>query len=295
MKKIYLLTMILALAVVFNACQKDELLSAEEYAKKANTESFAAGASLENVPDCEECLDEPYIASVDVYGGGNPGSVIGQIELWNDNENLYIRIGDFSYDKIIIVPFLDGGSEEPGNPVYNQHEVVFVDGVKTYVLAEGWDFCTAKRFWIKIEGKAGGTTSYFIDYYRYQICEEACELDFYGAGYEGQFVVEEVSYNRKAVYTFIPEEAGAYKIQGGLTNFTGADALVLTEEGLVVDQWTPGQSSNRIICITGQMEACEAVEITLYWYSTNQDTEITGDWTVEHDGEEIIALDSLEI
>lgn len=88
---------------------------------------------------------------------------------------------------------------------------------------------------------------------------------------------------REAVYTFSSDEALDYiKIQGGLTNFTGADAEVIVSGGdLTVSQWTPGGSSNRIIRLEGSVESCETVTITLRWNSSNGGEVITGDWSVK--------------
>jgi hypothetical protein len=89
---------------------------------------------------------------------------------------------------------------------------------------------------------------------------------------------------RQAVYTFSSSDALNYiKIQGGLTNFTGADAIVTISGGnLTSSQSTPGGSSNRVIKIEGSVAACEVVTITISWNSTNTGGIITGDWSVKN-------------
>lgn len=108
------------------------------------------------------------------------------------------------------------------------------------------------------------------------VVEDCCELGFSG---------EAISCDntREAVYTFTADEAMEYiKIQGGLTNFTGADAEVIVEGGsLNVSQWTPGGSSNRIIRLEGNVEACQTIVITIRWNSTNGNSVITGNWSVK--------------
>lgn len=88
---------------------------------------------------------------------------------------------------------------------------------------------------------------------------------------------------REAVYTFTSTDSLGYiKIQGGLTNFTGADAIITVIGGdLTVSQWTPGGSSNRIIKVEGSVEACEEITIRITWNSTNGGDIITGDWSVK--------------
>jgi len=88
---------------------------------------------------------------------------------------------------------------------------------------------------------------------------------------------------REAVYTFKSENALDYiKIQGGLTNFTGDDAVItITGGNLTASQSTPGGSSNRVIKIEGSVETCEEVTISITWNSTNSGGVITGDWSVK--------------
>ena len=88
---------------------------------------------------------------------------------------------------------------------------------------------------------------------------------------------------RQAVYRFTCADAQSYiKIQGGLTNFTGADAVITVSGGnLTSSQSIPGGSSNRVIRVEGSVGACEEIEITISWNSTNSGGVITGDWSVK--------------
>ena len=88
---------------------------------------------------------------------------------------------------------------------------------------------------------------------------------------------------RQAVYTFNSITDLSYiKIQGGLTNFTGDDAVVTIDGGnLTWSQSTPGGSSNRVIKIEGSVTACQPVTITITWNSTNTGGVITGSWSVK--------------
>ena len=89
--------------------------------------------------------------------------------------------------------------------------------------------------------------------------------------------------SREAVYTFISADDQSYfKIQGGLTNFTGADAEVTVEGGITTDtQWTPGGSTNRVIKVEGSVGECETITIRIRWNSTNSGGIITGNWSVK--------------
>ena len=90
--------------------------------------------------------------------------------------------------------------------------------------------------------------------------------------------------SRVAEYTFTSAEAiTGFKIQGGLTNFTGADAIVTVTGGSNITQWqgTPGGSSNRVIKVEGNIAACETITIRITWNSTNSGGIITGSWSVK--------------
>ena len=105
---------------------------------------------------------------------------------------------------------------------------------------------------------------------------DGCETEFEGdAKYCGN--------EREAVYTFTSKDAQSYiKIQGGLTNFTGADAeVIITGGNVTTSQWTPGGSTNRVIKVEGSVTACETITIRIKWNSTNSGGIITGSWSVK--------------
>ncbi|MEY3236656.1 MAG: hypothetical protein RI883_757 [Bacteroidota bacterium] len=110
------------------------------------------------------------------------------------------------------------------------------------------------------------------------VTNNCCQLNFAGLAIS-------CDDTREAEYTFTAEEDMDYiKIQGGLTNFTGADAVVTVTGGnLSVSQWTPGGSSNRVIKVEGSVLACEEVTIHITWNSTNGNEIITGNWSVKDD------------
>lgn len=84
---------------------------------------------------------------------------------------------------------------------------------------------------------------------------------------------------REANFTFTNNGKLDYvKIKGGLTNFTGTDAVVNVPEGYKVTQSIPGGSSNRVITVEGPA-SCTPLLINIKWNSTNTGGVITGDWT----------------
>jgi hypothetical protein len=86
---------------------------------------------------------------------------------------------------------------------------------------------------------------------------------------------------REANFTFTYDGELPYvKIQGGLTNFTGADAVVTVPAGYTVSQKTPGGSSNRVITVEGPA-SCTPLVINIKWNSTNSGGVITGEWTAK--------------
>ena len=80
-----------------------------------------------------------------------------------------------------------------------------------------------------------------------------------------------------------------FKIQGGLINFTGADAVVniTGDSNITQSQWTVGGSSNRVIKVEGDIDACETITIRITWNSTNSGGVITGSWSVSGNGGEV--------
>jgi hypothetical protein len=131
-----------------------------------------------------------------------------------------------------------------------------------------------------------------------EVVAEDCGCDYVGNTFSGEAVSCDGTL-REAIYTLSSENGISYfKIQGGLTNFTGGDATVYVNDILVVfdetsdDNWTqgtegdfivgqrtPGGSTNRNIRVTGHLEECDAIVVRIIWNSTNSGGVITGDWT----------------
>ena len=147
----------------------------------------------------------------------------------------------------------------------------------TFDLPDGWSACDNVPFSLYQEG-LNSPINLSCSYSLYGVCPQVdrCNTLFTG---------EAISCGslREAVYTFTPEIDQDYiKIQGGLTNFTGADAeVIVSDPALQVSQWTPGGSTNRIIKVEGSADACQPITITIRWNSTNSGGVITGDWSAK--------------
>ena len=145
----------------------------------------------------------------------------------------------------------------------------------TFPLPSGWSKCDEIAFTVHQEGQ-NRPIDMTGNYRLFEICAARCVTSFTGEA-------KSCSNQREAVYTFTPTDDMSYiKIQGGLTNFTGADAeITITGGNLTASQSTPGGSSNRVVKIEGSVGACEKVTITIKWNSTNSGGIITGSWSVK--------------
>ncbi|TMI62883.1 MAG: hypothetical protein E6H07_15885 [Bacteroidetes bacterium] len=147
----------------------------------------------------------------------------------------------------------------------------------TFPLPTGWKKCDVLSIGIHQEGQ-NSPINMNCWYSLFEICAARCATTF-----EGDAI--SCGTEREAIYTLTAESDMSYiKMQGGLTNFTGANADIEFLEGgenLTYSQSTPGGSSNRIIKIQGSMSACERVRIRIRWNSTNTGGVITGSWSVK--------------
>ncbi|MDQ3016084.1 MAG: hypothetical protein M3R25_05120 [Bacteroidota bacterium] len=129
-------------------------------------------------------------------------------------------------------------------------------------------------------------------------CDD-CEIE--GNTFTGTADAGSCDGTRGATYVVGSEDGLGYvKVQGGLTNFTGANAQVYINgtlvvfnstssdgwltgvvDGYTVGQHTPGGSSNRNIRVTGAIGGCDTLTIHVLWSSTNTGTTITGSWSAK--------------
>lgn len=161
-------------------------------------------------------------------------------------------------------------------------------GEYSFPLTNDWNACDSVGFHLQVAGD-GPQGVFDINYDLIGICASSCETSFTGKAIA-------CGSTREAEYVFTSkEDISNLKIQGGLTNFTGENAVVTVTGGnLSVTQKTPGGSSNRVITIEGSVTACETIIINVKWNSTNSGGIITGDWSASGTGLTVDSIDGLE-
>lgn len=222
MKKFYFVIMILALAVVFNACQKDEILPTDFDLKKgkAKIENPAPMALTleenlfvypESCGDVCIDLDNPFYYYVtgqsDWQYFGNQSKQISYIA-YNTEEKFVILVtagGDFNADATYTVTF---EGETAVKNLQGAGNLTF-----EFDLPLDWEACQEVSFSIYQEG-GSNPVSLSADYNLIGICEFGCEESFY--------YVE----NTDGTYTFtyIPAE----DMVDALVVFTFAQGVVVS-------------------------------------------------------------------
>lgn len=291
MKKIILT---LSLGILFASCSSDSPESesiqiANSTAKISTTKSListttaipSTNYSLLTYENCDvNCITEGTATYFEKtaeqtvsWGGPN-----------NDkfSKTVYIKYFNTLTDFKILVLSTDGFSDL----VINETSTGISAAANTWgeyslPLGTSWNTCDTKNFQIKVAGN-GPQAIFSTEYNLIGQCVSECATSFTAKAINCET-------SREAEYTFISKEAlSDLKIQGGLTNFTGADAVVTVTGGnLTASQKTPGSSSNRVITIEGSVEACEKVTINIKWNSTNSGGIITGAWSASGTGLEV--------
>lgn len=258
------LTVVMA-GAIFWSCQKDEVLMNTEdgvMLKKGNVAVMETSVTVDTLiwedvvcagEEHEFCLEFPQA----YLPNGNTTKTNVNVQIWN--------------------PEL----EEEGD-----WEEIFQGNFDFGPKCFTYKFLEEGVYNLKYKIGSGGFTEIDVN-----VANCGCETLLSGKTECGTFG-EQDQYNRKAVYFFSTELTGEFKIQGGLTNFTGNDYNVTATVG-EVESRIPGNSSNRIVSVTGQLDDCGEVEVTIHWKSTNSNEFITGDWSVELSGNKILEIDAL--
>lgn len=290
--RILVLLMGLIATFVIVSCKKNDL-SKSESAENASANSFANSIFVNSVPsvplpDCDaQCIDPegPYIEATGSYthNYGNPSAphskTISYVA-YNTPTSFVVKVtfvhSGGNASNLISVTAL--GSTQSVATLASGATATF-----TFALPAGWEKCDNVPFAIHQEGQAA-PINMSASYNLYGICaNKGCETSFSGEAIA-------CGNQREAVYTFTSKDAlSNFKIQGGLTNFTGEDAVVTVTGGsnIVQSQWTVGGSSNRVIKVEGDIDACETITIHITWNSTNSGGIITGSWSVSANGDEV--------
>ncbi|HLF52664.1 hypothetical protein [Flavobacterium sp.] len=260
---------------LISSCQKEELTENKELAPNSDFSLIING-------NCEsDCIveDGPYFENIDQtivsWGGPNNNNFSKTVDIkyFNTETHFILQVKSTKGWSDLVINGVS--SWTGGNVAPNVWETY------SYPLDEGWQACDLESFTLQVTGN-GPQANFNVSYSLIGLC----------GGCETSFIGEPISCDetREAVYTFTSEEdLGYIKIQGGLTNFTGQDAIITVLGGnLTASQSTPGGSSNRIIKVEGSATACEPVTIHVTWNSSNSGGIITGNWSVKNsNGDEV--------
>ena len=279
--------------ILFISCKKADQLETTEDASKRNIVLVSGGAPIE-LPDCwSTCINPegPYIE-----GSGS------KTQNWGNTSNPHWKTVDWvAYNTptsfIVSVTFTHSG----GNSSNTVSATAFGSTQSVTTLASGstatftfnlpndWSACDNVPFSIYQEGQ-NAPMNLSCAYNLYGVCAESDECI---TSFTGEAIL--CGTQREAVYTFTSANDQDYiKIQGGLTNFTGADAeVIVSDPDLAVSQWTPGGGSNRVIKVEGSVDACQTITIRIRWNSTNSGGITTGSWSVK-DGNGVELASSVE-
>lgn len=273
------------------SCQTEEISttsSAVSNNKPANsvlkTNMTAAVSTAITQGDCAvDCIkaDGPYFSTTDQkivsWGGRN-----------NDQNSKTVGIEYYNTasDFVLKVKSTEGWSDLKidGLSYWTAKAPVAANawGTVTIPLSSGWKACDIKSFYLQIAGN-GPQATFDVSYTLFGVCID-CETSFTGEALS-------CDQTREAVYTFKSDtDLSYFKIQGGLNNFTGADAIVTVTggNGITKTQSTPGGSSNRIIKVEGGISECTEVTVRITWNSLNGGDIVTGSWSIKDgDGVEI--------
>ena len=280
MKTTRILAFLAFALILIVSCKKADQLQTSDDASK-NIVLVNNGAPIE-LPDCwSNCINPegPYIegsGSQTQYWGNtsSPHSKTVNWVCYNTPTSFVVKVtfthSGGNHSNTVSVTAL--GSTQSVATLASGSTATF-----TFALPAGWKACDNVPFSIYQEGQSS-PMNISCAYNLYGVCAEkdACVTSFSGEAIA-------CGNQREAVYTFTSSNDEDYiKIQGGLTNFTGADAeVIVSDPSLAVSQWTPGGSINRVIKVEGSVDACQTITIRIKWNSTNSGGIITGSWSVK--------------
>ena len=256
------------LLTTITSCQEDETQKMETSKNPAQSLRTSSGGNC-----TEDCIqDQNYFIdsqqTIVSWGGQNHdnNSKTVDVEYYNTEAHFVLRVKSTNGWNDLVI---NGISSWLGGPVDPN-----VWATYSYPLVEGWEACDLESFSLNVAGN-GPPAQFMINYNLFEVCS-SCATSFFG---NAVFCGTE----REANYSFTADTSMDYiKIQGGLTNFTGDNAVVTVIGGsLTQSQSTPGGSTNRVIKVEGSIMACETITINIKWNSTNSGGIITGDWSVK--------------
>src|SRR5215203_4018840 len=287
MKTTSTLVMLMAFIATFVivSCQKNDLKNApgDNVTGKAPTNSVQQETTTPvTLPDCNtHCINPggPYVESLgsQTQTWGNPNAP----QLWKTVSHIAYNTATSFVVEVTFTQSHGNASNTVSVTAFDtpQSVATLAGGATatfTFALPAGWNACDNVPFSIHQEGQ-NSPMDLSYSYSLYGVCaNRGCETSFTGLAIA-------CGNQREAIYRFTSKDAVSYfKIQGGLTNFTGEDAIVTVTGGSTTQsQWTVGGSSNRVIKVEGSSDACETITIHITWNSTNSGGVITGSWSVK--------------
>ena len=277
---------LLIIALSIFSCKKTDLASSssDNLAVSAGTTVYQdLTVPSQRLMDCSaDCIspEGPYVETA-----GSTSSSWGGPNSNNHTKTVSYVAYNTATDFVVKVTYVKSGQNTNASDLVRVTANGVVQSVPTlasgatatfnFPLTAGWSACNTIAFAVRQEGQ-NSPIDMTGNYQLFGICAARCATLFTGEAIA-------CGEQREAVYRFTPaDDVTGIKIQGGLTNFTGADAEVTIEGGsLTSSQSTPGGSSNRVIKIEGNVNACEQVVIRIKWNSTNGGGIITGSWSVK--------------
>lgn len=254
------------------SCQNEELtpIATDNTTKKTTSKTDIASTAIASGNWETDCINDvtPYFKTTDqktIINGGN--TKIVDIEYYNTATNFVLKIKS---TKMIADILIDNET------IFSSTVIVGDWRVYTVPLSTGWKAGDLVSYTLKATGN-GSPAEFPVSYNLIGVCPPVCETSFIGKTIS-------CGTTRTATYTLKSDKDLSYfKIQGGLTNFTGTDAIVTFTGGnnITTKQSTPGGSTNRIIKIEGGISKCSEVTITVIWNSSNGGEIITGSWSVK--------------
>lgn len=246
----------------------------------------SSGYALETYLNCNDnCIakdSQTFFGKSDqqtVSWGGDKFSKTVYIKYFNTRTHFVLQVLSTEGYSDLVIDGIPSGIKAAPNTWANY----------TFPLKADWKACDAVNLKLQVAGN-GPQGVFDVSYNLVGLCPEisTCENLFTGKAIS-------CGTSREAEYTFTSKEAlSNLKIQGGLTNFTGSDAVVTIVGGtLTHSQKTPGGSSNRVITIEGSVGACEIVKIKVKWNSSNSGGIITGDWSASGTGVAVAPIQGL--
>ena len=244
-------------SILFVSCEKDDLVAEEQQQQLSFRDPQSFAYSLDSVD-----VGDSLVITFNTGTGADCGHV--QIQVRNTDDDEWIGAQPVTPDSGIatrlFIPTEPGEYEvrakytRTGNPNQCDYESTrWLLAPDVFLVGESPGDTT------------GGDTT----------AMDSCLTDF-----NGEVVICD-STARQVVFTFVSAEDLNYlKIQGGLASGVEGDVEVTVDGAdLDISQRTPGNSSNRIITLTGSAVACDTITVTLAWTSNNQGSYITGDWS----------------